>query len=367
MSNILYIGPYREFSGRGSAARNYIKALVYCGHNVSIRPIYSTFKSYPSFDIDNDILELENNFNKKYHAVIQHCYPHEYYFDNRFDKIIGIVNLESLNYRGRLDDYLSIPDQLIAPSNFVKQAINENKNFNVYIIPEPIDIKKISEYKNNKNHKDKKTSDFIFYVIADFLPKNNIPEVLECFWMAFDENYSVELVIKTKNKIYEFTNLHQTIEYEFAKINPSISRYKKKPRLVIGEVKKEAINYLHNNGDCYIDLSSSRCFGGSVLEALAFDNSCIVHEFTSQSEVVDNTNNFIVESELVNCRDAIKVHDVYNTFDQQWYYPNKDSLIQQLKNAFLETKEQKAQRLLLTQEKIKDYSIETISEQFKYL
>lgn len=367
MSNILYIGPYREFSGRGMAARNYIKALVYSGHNVSIRPIYSTFKSYPGFDISNDILELENNFNKKYHTVIQQCYPHEYYLDKRFDKTIGIVNLESINYKGRLDDYLSIPDELIAPSNFVKQAINENKNFNICVIPEPIDIEEISEYKNNKNNKDKKTLDFMFYVIADFLPKNNILEILEAFWLAFDDNYNVELVIKTKNKIQEFTNLHQTIEYEFSKINPNISRYKKKPRLVIGEVKKEAVHYLHNNCDCCIDLSSSRCFGRSILEALAFGNAAIAHEFTSQSEIISDTNNFLVESELVDCKDTIKVHDIYNTFDQKWYYPNKNSLIKQLNNVILETKEEKKRRLLLTQQKIEEYSIKNISEQFKYL
>lgn len=365
MSNILYIGPYREFSGRGVASRNYIRALVQSGHNISIRPIYHTFKSYPDFDIKNDILELENNFNKKYHTVIQHCYPHEYCLDKRFDKTIGIVNLESKYYAGRLNDYLSIPDELIAPSVFVKDSITESKDFNVSIIPEPIDKKEIIEYKNNPANRDNKKETFIFYIITDFIPKNNIIETLEAFWMAFDDDDKVDLVIKTKNKNQEFSDLHQTVEYEFSKIDSNLNKFKKKPRVIIGEIKKDAVYYIHNNCDCLIDISPSRCFGKSVLEALAFGNSVVVPENTAQYEIACETNNFIVESELTNCRDTIKVHNIYNTYSQKWFVANFYSLINNMKKAFLENKEEKASRLAMSEKKTEEYTIEAIAQKFK--
>ena len=85
MDNILYIGRYRDFSGVGNASRAYLKSLIRTGHNVSARPIYNIYKDYPENEIDDEILELETNFSKKYHKIIQHCYPHQLTYNKNFE------------------------------------------------------------------------------------------------------------------------------------------------------------------------------------------------------------------------------------------------------------------------------------------
>lgn len=344
----------------GNAARNYIKALVVAGHNVSIRPIYNIFKSYPILDIDNDILELENNFHKKYHTLIQHCYPHQYCADSRFDQNIGIAHIESIGYNCRLDDYLQIPDKLIVSSDFVKSSILESKNFKKPIlkIPIPVNLKEIEDYKNATPKIEKKHK--TFYFIGDLINKNNIGQILEAFWLSFDDEESVELMIKTKNKTQEHIDLHNVVEYEFGKLENKISKNIKKPKVIIGEVKKEALFFLHRNNDCYIDISSGKNFGYSVLEALCFDNSVISLEHTAPSELVAETNNFIVNSTYANCGDDSKIYNIYNTVDQRWFKPNMADLIIKMKNAYYEDESEQNLRLTKTKEKLQQYNIDNV-------
>lgn len=365
MSNILYLGPYREFTSMGNASRLYIKALLMSGHNISIRPIYNTFKAYPIFDIDNDIIELENNFHKKYHTVIQHCYPHQYYYDSRFDNIVGILNLEATNYKYRLKDYIEIPDRLIAPSDFVKNvALESQTKKNIDVIPYPIDLDNIKQYKNNNPQKTNNKS-YIFYIIADFIHKNNIDKILKAFWLAFDNYDNIELIIKTKNRSQEYSDLHRVIEYEFAKIDKIVSKKNKQPRVIIGETKKEAILYLHNNNHCYIDIASGKNFGYSILESLCFENACISMNHTAQSEITKETDNFIIDSYVSRCEDDSKIYEIYNTVDQKWFLPDIDDLIKGFRSVVMENNEQKSIRLQKTKEKIKKYDIHNISEQIK--
>lgn len=346
----------------GNAARAYIKALVVAGHNVSIRPIYNIFKSYPILDIDNDILELENNFHKRYHTLIQHCYPHQYCADSRFDQNIGVVHLESVGYSSRLDDYLQIPDKLIVSSEFTKSSILESKGFKKQIlkIPIPVDIKYIDDYKNTTPKIDKKNKSF--YVIGDLINKNNFSQILEAFWLAFDNEEPVELIIKTKNKTQEHIDLHNVVEYEFGKLENKISKNIKKPKVIIGEVKKEALFYLHRNNDFYIDISSGKNFGYSVLEALCFDNSVICLNHTSTSELVIDTDNFIVNSKYCSCGDDSKIYNIYNTVDQKWFEANMEDLIIKIKSAYYEDETDKEKRLIKTKEKLQQYNIDTVVE-----
>lgn len=367
MSNILYIGPYREFSSDGNISRNYIKALLSSGHNISIKPIYNIFKSYPEQEISKEILGLEKNSSKKYHTVIQHCYPHQYYHDSRFDHNIGILNLESFNYHNRLLDFLKIPDRLIAPSKYAKFCADESSrhNLNIDVIPPPLDLDTIKKYKkHNKKNIDNKL--FTFYVIEDFIHKSNINTILEAFWLAIDNEDDINIVIKTKSKNQEHTDLYQTIEYEFGRLGSMISKFNRKPKIVIGEIKNDAMYYFHNNNTCYIDVSSGKNFGYSVLEAMSFDNPIITLESSAQSEIVAGTNNFLVESEITYCKDESKNYNFYNTIDQKWYVPKLQNLIEQINSVVHEDYSHKIERINKSRQKlIENYSMDSVVNALK--
>lgn len=366
MSNILYIGPYREFTGQGSISRAYIHGLLQAGHNVSTRPIYNISKIYPESAIDNSILELENNSNKKYHCVIQHCYPHQYCFDSRFDKNIGICDIGSYGYNNNLKDFLEIPDEIIVPSEYTKYCITHNSNVktNINVIPPPIDIENISRYQQIAIKKDS-IDKFYFYIICNFASKSNITKIIESFWTVFGNTEDVELIIKTKSKTHDSENLGQAIEYELAKLNHSFGRSFKRPKVMFGDISNEAIYYIHNNNDCYIDLCLGKSFGSSVLEAAVFGNSIITIKNTAQSEIIKNTNNFLVDSFIDTCRDDSRTYFNYNTINQKWRDVIFDDLIKQLKLAYLESDKDKNIRKLKTKENIQKYSLSSVSTLLK--
>lgn len=369
MSNILYIGPYREFTSDGNIARNYIESLVHSGHNISIRPIYNTFRPYPESEIDKEILALEKNSSKKYSAVIQHCYPHQYCLDSRFDTTIGILSVESFNYKDRLTDFLKVPNRIIVPSNYVKSCsidIYNNPDIRIDIIPPSINLTKIKEHK--KTYPITKNTDkpFTFYVIEDFVHKNNLNTILEAYWSVVNNEEAIDIVIKTKSKNKENLDLYQIIEYEFGKLGSMISKFNRKPKVVLGDIKQEAIYYFHNNNSCYIDVSSGKSFGYSVLEAMAFDSSIITMSKSAQSEIIADTNNYSIDTHIEYCKDENKTYNTYNTINQRWFTPNLQNLMVNMFNAIHEEPQHKIDRLNQAKQKIiENYSVEAVSAKFK--
>lgn len=362
MDNILYIGPYREFSGMGNAARNYIKSLILAGYNISLRPIYNTFRNYPEYELDSQIMELEDNFSKKYHKVIQHCYPHQLSYSNKFDQNIGIIHLESKNYRGCLSHHINNMDTIIVGSEFVKTSLVENNDVkcNVRVVPEPIDIESINYYKTNTISK-KIENNYSFYVISDFIKRKNLDTILLAFLILSDQYDNIDLVIKTKSSGLSDID-EPTIQYEFEKIYSTLRKnIFKKPKILVGHIKYDGIRYIHYNNDCLINLSSGESFGYSVLEAMCFDNNTIVPSNTALSALVQNTG-FVVDSSDEQCLDSDRVFHIYNTIDQKWSRPSLNSLVAQMTKSINESKRDKELRINKQKNIVNNMSIEKIAE-----
>lgn len=362
MDNILFIGPYREFSGAGNASRNYIKSLIKTGANISIRPIYNLPMDYEETDLDQDILELETNCSKKYHTVIQHCYPHQLSYNKKFDKHIGILHFESCGYRSSVLQYLNIVDTIVVGSDFINQHLESKIKSNILTIPEPIDLEEIYSYKNKNHTKDKNS--YSFYVIADWVSRKNILDVILAFASVASYYPNIDLVIKTKSFNGNDIDLQQIIQYELSRLYNSIA-YKVKPKIVIGEISKEGIYYIHNNNDCYINISSGESFSYSSLEALAFNNNIIVSSKTSQEIFAKNNCGLITNTEIENCFDDAKIFPMYNSNKQYWSKPIIKSLEEKMFESLQETKDKKNKRIEAQKEHIKKYTLDYAAEQFK--
>lgn len=364
MDNILYIGPYREFSGMGNAARNYIKSLVVAGYNVSIRPIYNVFQSYPDKELESEILDLEYNFSKKYHKVIQHCYPHQFCLNKKFDQHIGIVHLESKNYMKSLSPFIDLMDSIIVGSEFVKNVLSEdqNRSAKIHVVPEPININQIHEYKQQHKSQPKESDRYSFYVISDFITRKNINTILLAFLILSDKFEYIDLIIKTKGSGSLDVVNDQVIQYEFEKIYNTMRKNQfRKPRILVGNTKYEAIKYIHNNNDCIINISSGESFGYSVLEAMCFNNNTIVTNNTALSELTNNTG-YVVDSELIQCMDSDRIFHIYNSIDQKWYEPSLDSLVLQMSRAAHESPKNKQNRIEAQNNIVTNMTIEKTAE-----
>lgn len=366
MKNILYIGPYREFSGMGNAARQYIEALLLAGHNVSIKPIYNIFKPYPEDQINPEVLELENNSSRSYDIVFQHTFPHQYCYDHRFAKNIGVLHLESFYYHDNLLEYLNVMDEIVVGSKTVVNSIRMVGEFDspIHIIPEPINLNNLEKYKKDKEEKDT----FSFYSIGDFIPRKNLQKLIMAFILAFDKEDNIDLVIKTKNYSNENTNLEETIEYELGKIYKAsklANNNVKKPKIMIGETNYANMMYLHANNDCFINPSMGESFGFSTLEALAFNNNIIVNKNIGSADIIDNNCGSYIQSNLVSCNEPENQYYWCNSIRQQWFDISIDSLVDKMIQASQETKQQKEERIRYQKDKIGLFSMQNISERLK--
>ena len=362
MDNILYIGPYREFSGMGNASRQYIKALIVAGHNVSVCPIYNIYRAYPEVDIDPDILHRESNLSTSYDKVIQHTYPHQYSYDYRFAKNIGILHLESHNYYQNLTQYINLMDEIIVGSQYVAHSVRTSGvcTAPIRVVPEPIDLEMVKTFRAS-NPPVKKTSQYKFYTIGNYISRKNLDMVVTAFLSLFTTHDQVELIIKTKEYGQPEESLQQALEYDLQRLYESVKNLGvNKPKVMIGETSYKNILHIHNNGDCFINASSGESFGYSTLEAMAFNNNIIATNNTGGSEIIDSTCGKYVHSEPVGCVDNHS-HFLYNSIHQQWNKPTVNSLMKQMIGCMEESESEKEERIISQNNRIKKFSLETVS------
>jgi len=366
MDNVLYIGPYREFSGMGNASRAYLKALYRSGHNISIRPMYNIYRDYPQEDLGDEILELETNFSKKYHTVIQHCYPHQLHYSKNFDKHIAIIHLDAYGYKSNVTQYLSIMDKIIVGSKFVEQQLKNLGNFQIDIVPEPVDLDDINLYRKKNTSKNKNL--YSFYCIGDWCSRKNFEKIIIAYIQMSSVYDNIELVIKTKSSMLGGTELKSSIEYDLAKIYSFFKNTPaKKPKLVVGEITKENMYFIHNNNNCLINLSGAESFGYSVLEGTAFNNNIIINNNSSCSEIYKNDSSAVlrVDTETAQCFDDSKIFPIYNSKEHYWEEPMINSIIKNMTQAMIETKKSKESRIKIQNEIINKYSVENIAKIIK--
>lgn len=366
MSNILYIGPYREFSGMGNAARMYITALHRAGHHVSIRPIYNMFKTYPESEIPKEILDLENNSSTKYHVCIQHCYPHQLNYSTKVSKTIGIVHLESNGYGRDMRQYLNLADELIVGSRSCRNSITScGCDKPIHIIPEPIDLDSFGSYRQLNP---KKKNGFTFYALADFCLRKNLLDIILAYSVISSRYDYANLIIKTKQK----NTAELSISNNYIKENIDVlttvfntsREAKRQPRIIVGDTSYKNILNLHNSGDCYIDVSSGESFGYATLEAIAFDNNIIVNEGTGSDDLLEEFG-MSVSSQPTGCTDNHKPYFMYNSIFQSWQKPDINSLIEKMETAILETDNEKISRIEKQREKLKRCSVDSVSEMLR--
>jgi len=86
---VLYIGHYKEKSGWGQAARDYILAM----DSVGIDVVPRAFKlGNPSAQLPSRLLELEKKSAIGSTICVQHVLPHYMEYNNGFKKNIGFLN-----------------------------------------------------------------------------------------------------------------------------------------------------------------------------------------------------------------------------------------------------------------------------------
>jgi glycosyltransferase involved in cell wall biosynthesis len=182
-------------------------------------------------------------------------------------------------------------DEIWVPSGYCAEALSVVSPVPVVKIMHSISLPAPSIDRGTINFpKDK----FIFLFMFDFhstLARKNPIGIIEAFKRAFkNTNQDVMLFIKSSNgKHYpEQVELLKDI----ASSHPSI-------QFIEGHLKKEEVNALFYNCDCYVSLHRAEGFGLTMAEAMYYGKPVIATGYSSNIEFMNVGNSFLVKYDLI--------------------------------------------------------------------
>jgi glycosyltransferase involved in cell wall biosynthesis len=296
MVKILYIAPFRDFSGYSTAARGYARALYSAGADIALRSI-----SYDATDVGKEykptLIELQmlNNRMDDADVIIQHLTPNEMRLPSAIaDKVnIAIVAWET----SRIPEYwvkkLNKFDAVITfCDTSVKAFCDSGVTTLIHKVPHCFDIASYSELGNLKPLKIKGLTGsylddrFVFYNISQFGQKKGLDVLLQAYFHAFwDSPNDVILVLKTFMAMKDRQNEHQKIGQWMEHIRASMRLPQYPPVCLITEILTEKeIAQFHVLGDCYV--CSSRAEGWCIpaFDSLAYGNKLVTTTWGGMGE-----------------------------------------------------------------------------------
>jgi len=319
---ILYIGHYRDKTGYGEAAENYILALNHIGIDVVARPFRLNNNKEP---IPKTIENLEDKISDGCDVCIQHTLPTFYEYDGNFRKNIGMVAIETNSVPLEWVYKCNMMDTIITFTNSGKSALkNSGVNVPIYVLPHTFDINKYrKEYKPTELRKNYQ-NDFLFYTIGEFVTRKDYETLIRAFHLAFHPSDLVQLIIKSNvpgkspeeslKIISEFCN---AIKLSMG-LYPSLEDYKKEI-LIVHRLPEDAIQAIHNDCDCFVTTSHGEAWCIPAWEAqIAHGNNLIAGMHTAFNDWMLNTDFCGVSTNLVPANDPNSPNGIYNSRNTWW-------------------------------------------------
>jgi glycosyltransferase involved in cell wall biosynthesis len=182
-------------------------------------------------------------------------------------------------------------DEIWVPSGYCAEALSVVSPVPVVKIMHSISLPAPSLNRAAINYPKNK---FIFLFLFDFhstLARKNPQGIVEAFKRAFkSSNQDVCLILKFSNgKHYP-----EQVELlkEAASSHPSI-------QFIEGHLKKEEVNALFYNSNCYVSLHRAEGFGLTMAEAMYYGKPVIATGYSSNVEFMNVGNSFLVNYDLI--------------------------------------------------------------------
>ena len=345
MTNVLFIGPYKDSNGLGYSARRYIDSLSLNKNiNLSIKPIFFT-SSHIKNTIDLKHYEAyEKAYYKSYDYVIQHGYPEYFVYDKRFGKNIGIVEIETRSIkRSGWQDKLNLMDEVLLNSiNGIISAEHAGVKTKTRLLQEPYDISKYNKsYDPFFSDKDK-SNPFIFYTIGQYTEKKNIKGIILAYLLEFNRNDNVRLFIKTDDYMNTMDSLQDLIKYDINQIKSALRKSEYCDiDYVVGRLSDNDIIRLHHGGDCYVNVCKADGMGPCAIEAMLSNKIVINTKNIGSSTYFNSSNALMVDSLNTNVYMPNSLNSNICTIYEEWDEPHISSLQDCMRQAYNMSKENK--------------------------
>jgi len=334
MTNVLFIGPYRQLDGWGLATRDYIRSLATIPNiNITTRPIYlAPGYNDPNFN-DEQIIKYENQTLDKYDYVIQKTLPECFHYDKRFGKNIGLFTLEVNDFKKtKAIDNIKRMDEIWVPSNIEKETlISSGYTKTIRAVSEALDVDSIKLYPAAPLNPTIAHT-FKFYTICENNSRKNLEDLIIAFNLAFNITDPVSLIIKTNGDIRELTSFADNIKKSLQLSQPFRNEVWMTQRVSYDEILR-----FHSSCDCFVIASYGEAFCRPAAEALCLGKNPIINKNSGMKDYINDKNGFLVNSYKTPV--ILKNHPIAGNTDyynakQYWYKIDIYDLIKQMQSAY---------------------------------
>jgi len=275
---ILYVGHYKEGSGWGQAATDYILSVDAAGLDVVPRCVKIN-KRIP--EIPKRILQLERKSPHECNICIQHVLPHLMEYSSLFEKNIALYATETDNFSSSSwARYINNMDEAWVINNqMIESAKESGVTVPIKIVPHATNFSKFES--NHKkidipNIKD----NFTFYFIGEMNNRKNLAAFIKAFHLEFDPNEQVSILIKSNRYGMSPEECASEIKNVCDRIKLSLKKYNNledyKEDLIITDYLSEVELYgLHRACDCFVMPSYGEAWSIPAFDAMGFGKTPI--------------------------------------------------------------------------------------------
>lgn len=283
--NILFIGPYRQHDGWGSAAKDYLEVLTQSKYNVSSAPVY--LGGYNTIDFDLPTLESEKNKYPKYDIVIQNVLPD--LFEKTDSYNIGIYYSETNNLnKSFYIEKINLLDELWVSTPSEKESlIKSGVKTKITVMPIPVDTNKLEQFEDIERLEIPELQEgYVFYVVAEFVERKNIEAAIIAFNREFVGDYGVKFLIKTSGNDSEIKSNILDIKRK-TRLFHNLSLYKNEI-IITSRLTDLQMASLHKTGDCLLVTSRGESYCRPVMDAIYYGNEVICTENIHTCSLLEN-------------------------------------------------------------------------------
>ncbi len=338
---ILFIGVYREQSGWGEAAINYVRALVAAGLDVVVRPFVFDNRNK---DIPPDILALEAKSAANCDVLIQNTLPHHFEYCGGM-RNIGLYYSETSSFIDtQWPTFINSLDEAWVPNQqAVDASIQSGVTVPIKQIPFAFDIEKYSRSYEPLKVLAPYVADnqFIFYYIGELGRRKNLEALIKAFHLEFDPSEPVQLVLKcgyshtsmNAQSARERVRLRCKQLREELKLHRDLDAYK--AEIIITETLTNlGVCKLHQAGSCFVMPSYGEAWCIPAFEAMAMGRTPIVPKSTGFLDYMSDSEGWMVDvREEPACDPECLFPDLY-TGNENWYSVDINHLRKCMRHAF---------------------------------
>ena len=300
---VLYISNYKDGTGWGNAATDYILAMDSVGIDVVCRSI--SFNGEKG-EVHPRILELERKSSRHSNVCIQHLLPHMLDYNGRFEKNIALYESETSNFKSsRWTEYINTVDEAWVVNKQMSEAsLSSGVESPIRIIPHTFDTSKYDkEYKPLDIPYMDIENKFVFYFIGEAIRRKNIFALIKAFHLEFDVDEPVDLIIKASKGGMSDDDCGKYIKElcdtakENLKLYPSNDLYKSE-FITTGFLDNEKMMRFHKTMDCFVMPSYGEAWCLPAFDAMAMGSTPICTNVGGMSDFLSDGGGTLIDGVL---------------------------------------------------------------------